>query len=141
MNTSILIALLMMFACFLIGVPISLSMFGVSIFYFISCDMSLGQILSVAMSRLTANTVLVSIPLLIFTANIMNSGKVTEYMFTFCKALAGSRKGALAYLNVLVSLIFSGMTGSAVADASGIGIMEIREMEKDGYDTPYSWAV
>ncbi|MCD8224616.1 MAG: TRAP transporter large permease [Clostridiales bacterium] len=141
MNNIIFFVLILMMVCFLIRLPISLTMFCVSILYFILSGMNIGQVLSIAMSRLAANSNLVSIPLFIFTANIMNSGKVTEHMFTFCKALIGRRKGALAYLNILISLIFSGMTGSAVADASGIGIMEIREMEKDGYDVPFSSAI
>jgi tripartite ATP-independent transporter DctM subunit len=71
----------------------------------------------------------------------MNSGKVTENMFTFTKALVGNKRGALAYINIIISLIFSGMTGSAAADAAGIGIMEIKEMKKDGYDAPFSAAI
>jgi tripartite ATP-independent transporter DctM subunit len=62
-------------------------------------------------------------------------------MFAFSKALVGRRRGALAYVNVIVSLIFSGMTGSAIADAAGIGIMEINAMEADGYDAPFSCAI
>lgn len=141
MNASIAVVIVVMMVCFVIRVPISLTMFGVSIVYFLMNHMGVGTILSIAMSRLSANAVLVSIPLFIFTANIMNSGKVTERMMTFCKAVIGPKKGALAYLNVLISLIFSGMTGSAVADASGIGLMEIKEMDKDGYDTEFSAAI
>ena len=141
MNSYIIFALILMMFCFLIRIPISLTMFSVSAVYFILNGMNPGQLLGVVMSRLSANGNLVAIPLFIFMANIMNSGKVTEHMFTFCKAVIGKKKGALAYLNVLISLIFSGMTGSAVADASGIGIVEIKEMEKDGYDTAFSCAL
>lgn len=141
MNEAIIIVLILMMICFLIRIPISLTMFGVAITYFLLSGMNPGQLLGIVMSRLNANGNLVAIPLFIFMANIMNSGKVTEHMFTFCKAVIGNRKGALAYLNILISLIFAGMTGSAVADASGIGMMEIREMDKDGYDTPFSAAI
>ena len=137
----IFIAIGILLICFLIRMPISLSMFITAISYFLMRGMDAGQVLTIAMSRLSSASNLVAIPLFIFTANIMNSGKVTEYMFTFSKAVIGKRKGALAYLNILISLIFSGMTGAAVADASGLGIMEIREMERDGYDMPFSCAL
>lgn len=137
----IFIAIGILLVCFLIRMPISLSMFITAISYFLMRGMDAGQVLTIAMSRLSSASNLVAIPLFIFTANIMNSGKVTEYMFTFSKAVIGKRKGALAYLNILISLIFSGMTGAAVADASGLGIMEIREMDKDGYDMPFSCAL
>ena len=141
MKTQIISAIVLMMILFMIRSPISLTMYLVAIAYFFGTGMNPGQLLGIVMSRLYANGNLVAIPLFIFTANIMNSGKVTEHMFTFCKAVIGKRKGALAYLNVLISLIFAGMTGSAVADVSGIGLMEIREMDKDGYDTPFSCAV
>lgn len=137
----IIIAIVLLMICFLIRMPISLSMFAVAISYFLMRGMDPGQILTIAMSRLSSASNLVAIPLFIFTANIMNSGRVTEYMFTFSKAVIGKRKGALAYLNILISLIFSGMTGAAVADASGLGIMEIKAMEEDGYDMPFSCAL
>ena len=71
----------------------------------------------------------------------MNSGKVTQHMFTFVKALIGKKRGAMAYINIVISLIFSGMSGSALADAAGIGIIEIEEMKRDGYDVPFSAAL
>ncbi len=64
----------------------------------------------------------------------MNAGKITEYVFGVCKGLVGRFAGGLAHVNVLASLVFSGMTGSAVADASGLGKMEIDAMRAEGYD-------
>lgn len=127
--------------CFLLNTPIGVGMIGACVCYFLAAGRDVGLIADIMMNNLYTNTVMIAIPLFIFTANIMNSGKVTEHMFTFAKSVVGKKKGAMAYVNILVSLIFSGMTGSAMADASGIGLMEINEMENDGYDTAFSCAI
>ena len=133
--------LIILAICFIIRIPIGFSMLFSSIIYFLIVGKDIGTVADVVMSNLYSNSTFVAIPLFIFTANIMNSGKVTEYMFTFSKALVGRKRGAMAYINILVSLIFSGMTGSALADASGIGVVEVNEMRKDGYDGPFSCAI
>ncbi|MFI3200409.1 MAG: TRAP transporter large permease [Eubacteriales bacterium] len=127
--------------CFIIRIPVGLSLFISCTIFFISAGRNISDLIDVAMSQLNAQTTLIAIPLFILTANVMNSGKVSEYMFTFTKALVGAKRGALAYINIIVSLIFSGMTGSAMADVSGIGSMELEEMRKDGYDMPFSSAL
>lgn len=66
---------------------------------------------------------------------------MTDILFEFSKACIGKRRGALAHVNALLSLIFAGMSGSAVADASGIGTIEIAAMKKDGYDDEFSCAI
>ena len=141
MSFQLILVLIVMAICFAIKVPIGLSMFCVCVVFFLTSGRNIGMVSDVAMSTLYDNTVLVAVPLFIFTANIMNSGKVTEHMFTFTKALVGRKRGAMAYINIIVSLIFSGMTGSSMADAAGIGTMEIAEMKKDGYDAPFSAAI
>ena len=87
------------------------------------------------------NGTIVAVPLFIFAANVMNAGKITEYVFGTCMGLVGRFRGGLAHVNVLASLVFSGMTGSAIADATGIGTMEIEVMKKQGYDDPFSCAI
>ena len=87
------------------------------------------------------NGTLIAVPLFIFAANIMNAGKITEYVFGVCKGLVGRFHGGLAHVNVLASLVFSGMTGSAVADASGLGKMEIDAMRAEGYDDGFSCGI
>ena len=67
--------------------------------------------------------------------------EVTDKLFSFCNGLLGRLKGGTAQVNVFISLIFSGMTGSAIADASGIGLMEIDQMKKEGYDAEFSCAI
>ena len=76
------------------------------------------------------NYTMLAAPLFIFMANVLNEGEVTDKLFSFCNGLLGRLKGGTAQVNVFISLIFSGMTGSAIADASGIGLMEIDQMKK-----------
>ena len=87
------------------------------------------------------NGTIVAVPLFVFAANLMNSSTVTDYIFGFCDGLVGRFRGGMAHVNVLCSLVFSGMTGSAIADATGIGTMEIEVMKKQGYDDPFSCAI
>ncbi len=138
---TIFLPLLLLALFFLLRIPVGLGMISACVVYFIATGKDIGLVSDTIMSQLYASSIMIAIPLFIFTANIMSSGKVTEYMFTFVKALIGKRKGALAYLNIVISLIFSGMTGSAAADAAGLGVIEISEMEKDGYDLPFSAAI
>ncbi|MBN2395549.1 MAG: TRAP transporter large permease, partial [Candidatus Atribacteria bacterium] len=77
----------------------------------------------------------------VFTANVMNASQITDKIFDFARSIIGRKHGATGYVNILASLIFAGMTGSAVADASGLGILEITQMKKEGYDMPFSCAI
>ena len=133
--------LILLFALFLLKVPISFSLIGASAIYFLITGMDIGLVCEKMISQLYFNYIIIAVPLFIFTANVLNSSKVSDYMFGFCKAVIGKRKGALAYVNVLISLIFSGMTGSSFADASGIGKIEVEAMHKDGYDDAFSCAI
>ena len=103
-----------------------------------------GQLHLVAQKSIEAiftNTTIIAVPLFIFAANVMNAGKITEYVFGVCKGLVGRFPGGLAHVNILASLVFSGMTGSAVADASGLGKMEIDAMRAEGYDDGFSCGI
>ena len=103
-----------------------------------------GQLHLIAQKTIEAiftNGTIVAVPLFVFAANLMNSSTVTDYIFGFCDGLVGRFRGGMAHVNVLCSLVFSGMTGSAIADATGIGTMEIEMMKKQGYDDPFSCAI
>lgn len=102
---------------------------------------SLHLVAQKTIEQIFSNGTLIAVPLFIFAANIMNAGKITEYVFGVCKGLVGRFHGGLAHVNVLASLVFSGMTGSAVADASGLGKMEIDAMRAEGYDDGFSCAI
>jgi TRAP-type transport system large permease protein len=79
--------------------------------------------------------VLLAVPLFIVAANIMNAGSISERLLDFCVAIVGRFKGGLGHVNVVSSLIFSGMSGSAVADAAGIGKVIIEMMVRSGHYT------
>jgi TRAP-type transport system large permease protein len=99
-----------------------------------------GQDLSLASEQFIQSvydsTLLLAVPLFIVAANIMNVGAISDRLLEFCKALVGRFKGGMAQVDILVSLIFSGMSGSAVADAAGVGQVTIKMMLKTGHYTP-----
>lgn len=123
---------------FIIKMPIGLSMFVGSIAYFLIKGMSLGSFVNAVCYGLTGSYILIALPLFVFTANVMNSSKVTDHIYDFANALVGRFRGGTGYVNIVGSLIFAGMTGSALADASGIGQLEIQAMKKEGYDVPFA---
>lgn len=124
-----------------LSAPISISMMLATLSYLLVSGGDIGIICHKMMYNTYTSYVIIAVPLFIFMANVMNAGQVTDILFDFSKACIGKRKGALAYVNVLLSLIFAGMSGSAVADASGIGTIEIAAMKRDGYDEPFSAAI
>jgi tripartite ATP-independent transporter DctM subunit len=126
---------------FAIRMPIGLGMLAGSIAYYLAKGLSLGSLLNTVCYGLTNAYILIAIPLFIFTANVMNSSEVTDKIFDFARSIIGRRHGATGYVNIVASLIFAGMTGSAVADASGLGTLEISQMKKEGYDMPFSCAI
>lgn len=88
------------------------------------------------------SAILLAVPLFIVAANIMNAGSITDRLLAFCVAAVGRFKGGLGHVNVVASLIFSGMSGSAVADAAGIGKIIISMMTRDGrYSRGYAAAI
>ncbi len=84
---------------------------------------------------------LLAVPFFIFAGNLMNTGGITERVFSFARVLVGHFRGGLAHVNVVASIIFSGMSGSALADAGGLGNMEIKAMRDAGYDDGFAGAV
>lgn len=141
MNAAIFIALGILAVCFLIKIPIPLSIFVGSLSYILITGDDIGLIASSVMGSLYSNSTMVAVPLFIFLANILSSSKVAEYMFAFVKSLFGRSRGAAAYMNILDSLIFAGMSGSALADVCGMGMLEINEMRKDGIDDEFACAI
>lgn len=85
--------------------------------------------------------VLLAIPLFMLSGELMNNGGVTDRMYGFAQKLVGHIRGGLAHVNVLGSMIFAGMSGSAVADAAGLGNMEIKAMTDRGFDPDFSAAI
>ncbi len=137
----VLLLFIFLALCFIIRMPVSLSMLCASIGYFVFSGRSMEQVFSVMSGNMYSNYTMLAAPLFIFMANVMNEGEVTDKLFKFCNGLFGRMRGGTAQVNVAASLIFSGMTGSAIADASGIGLMEIEQMKKEGYDGEFSCAL
>lgn len=84
------------------------------------------------------NYTLVAIPLFVLTGNLMNAGGITDRIFTFVRRCLGHLNGGLAHANIGASVLFAGMSGSAVADAAGMGAVEIKAMKDQGYDPGFS---
>jgi tripartite ATP-independent transporter DctM subunit len=84
---------------------------------------------------------LLAMPFFILAARIMNSAGITGRIFNLCLALVGHKRGGLAHVNVISSMVFSGISGSAMADVAGLGAVEIKAMKENGYDPGYAAAV
>ncbi len=84
---------------------------------------------------------LLAVPFFILAANIMNTGSITPRIFNFANSLVGHLRGGLGHVNVLSSMFFAGMSGTAVADAAGLGALEIRAMRDQGYPLKYSTGI
>ena len=141
MSWYLLIPFAFLVFAFVILMPIGLGMLAGSIAYYLAKGLSIGSLVNTVCYGLTNAYILIAIPLFVFTANVMNSSEVTDKIFDFARTLIGRRHGATGYVNIVASLIFAGMTGSAVADASGLGTLEISQMKKEGYDMPFSCAI
>jgi len=137
----IIVLFVVLTLCFIIRMPVSLAMLIASISYFMVSGRSMEQVFTVLTGNMFSNYTMLAAPLFIFMANVMNEGEITDKLFKFCNGLFGRLRGGTAQVNVATSLIFSGMTGSAIADASGIGLMEIEQMKKEGYDLDFSCAL
>lgn len=87
------------------------------------------------------NYTLLAVPFFILAGNLMNETGITDSIFGFAQKLVGHMRGGLAQVNVVASMIFAGVSGAAVADVAGLGIIEIRAMEKKGYEKNYSAAI
>ena len=129
-------------AFLLLGVPIAISMGLTAVLTFIF--MGEGFVLPMVAQRMYSSTTaftLLAIPFFILAGNLMNAGGITRRVFGFALALVGHLRGGLGHVNVVSSMIFSGMSGAAVADAAGLGMVELEAMTKSGYDRRFSAAI
>ncbi len=142
MNTGMLILVLVLLAALALRMPIGFSMLVSGIAYLVTTRQDLGLVAEQVSNGLYNSYVLLAVPLFIFAANLMNAGTVSERIFDFCRILVGRLRGGLAQIDILVSLIFSGMSGSAIADAAGPGLVTIRQMlTKPEYPRGFAAAV
>jgi C4-dicarboxylate transporter DctM subunit len=126
----------------LMRMPIGFSMIASGIAYVLVKRQDVGLIAEQVGNGLYNSYVLLAVPLFVFAANVMNAGTVSERIFDFCRILVGRVRGGLAQVDILVSVVFSGMSGSAIADAAGPGLVTIRQMlKKPEYSPGFAGAV
>ncbi len=135
MSAAFLACLGSLFLLAAIGAPIAYATIVSAVIYLFMTGQDLGLAGEQVIYGLYDSFVLLAVPLFIVAANIMNAGSISERLLQFCVALVGRFKGGLGHVNVVSSLIFSGMSGSAVADAAGIGKVIIEMMVKSGHYT------
>jgi len=142
MSIAFLVFLMVLFLLAAIGAPIAFAIILAATTY-LAVD---GQDIALAgeqiMQGLYASFILLAVPLFIVAANIMNAGTISGRLLNFCIAVVGRFRGGMGHVNVVASLIFSGMSGSAIADAAGIGKIVIEMMTKNGrYPAGYAAAI
>ena len=130
MSVAFLVCLAALFGLAAIGAPIALAMLVGAIGYLLISGQDLGLAGEQILQGLFNSFILLAVPLFIVAANIMNAGTISDRLLGFCVALVGRFRGGLGHVNVIASLIFSGMSGSAVADAAGVGKIIIAMMTK-----------
>lgn len=136
MSLALGLCLLTILALATIGAPISLAMIVSAVVYLAVKGQDLAIAAEQIIQGLYDGFVLLAIPLFIVAANFMNAGTISDRLTQFCLALVGRMKGGLGHVNVVTSIIFAGMSGSAVADAVGLGKVSIDMMLKGNRYTP-----
>ena len=136
MSAAFLFCLATLFGAAAIGAPIAHSLIIAATVYLAMTGLDLGLASEQILQGLFNSFILLAVPLFIVAANIMNAGTISDRLLGFCVALVGRFRGGLGHVNVVASLIFSGMSGSAIADAAGIGKIVIEMMTKNGRYAP-----
>lgn len=140
-NTIVIILLVCMLVMFMLKIPvyISMALTGCALM-FVTSGMKwsiLSQYLYTGVNSFT----LLSIPLFLLAAKLMNTGSIAKKLFAFCMKVVGWLPGGLGHVNVLCSVVFAGMSGTAVSDAGGLGSIEIKAMNENGFDNDFSCCV
>jgi C4-dicarboxylate transporter DctM subunit len=126
----------------LLGLPIGYSMIAGSILYLLLAGLDLGTSAEQILNGLYSSYVLLAVPLFLFSAELMNVSKMTDHLLRFCDMLVGRFRGGLGHINIVQSIIFAGMSGSAIADLAGTGRISIDMMTRNNrYPVSYAAAV
>jgi tripartite ATP-independent transporter DctM subunit len=123
-----------------LGFPVVFSIGLTSVFYMLKEGINL---VTVAQRMILGidNFAFLAVPFFILAGNVMNTGGITTRIFRFAASIVGYIPGGLAHANVIASIIFAGMSGAAIADAGGLGTIEIKAMREGGYDLGFSAAI
>ena len=140
MTLSIVIFLLIFIILLLLGTPIVFCLGISSLVYLLVSGIAMSVVSQKIIYSLQSFPLL-AVPLFILAGTLMNTGGITKRIFDFLEAIIGRLKGGLAQVNILASMVFAGMSGTAVADAAGLGVVEIEAMKSRNYKLDYSAAV
>ncbi len=123
------------------GLPVAIAMAGSSLIYIlVSGDMPGFAVVHRMIGGIDSFPLL-AVPFFILAGNLMNNAGITNRIYNYALALVGWLKGGLGHVNVVGSVIFAGMSGTAIADAAGLGTIEIKAMKDHGYDTEFAVGV
>ena len=139
MNSLYLFVILMVFI--VLGAPIGFVMVILPTIYILLTDAMPLSVIPYQMYNSVAHSALVAIPFFLLTGELMNHGKITDRLVDLSRELVGRIRGGLAQVNVLISMIFAGMNGSAIADSAVVGSLIIPAMQRAGYSGPFSAAL
>ena len=135
-------ALLISFLVMMIaGVPVAIAMAGSALVYFLLTGDTPPSVVVHRMVSGIDSFPLLAVPFFILAGNLMNNAGITTRIYNFALALVGWMKGGLGHVNIIGSVIFAGMSGTAIADAAGLGTIEIKAMKEHGYSTEFSVGV
>lgn len=136
-----IIFLFLMVVMFILGIPVVISLGLTSVLMmYVKGGIKWATIIQQMIGGLNTFTLL-AVPMFLLAGKLMNSSGTTDRLFDFAKKLVGWLPGGLAHVNIVSSIIFAGMSGTAVSDASGLGIIEIRAMNQAGFDKEFSASV
>lgn len=142
MSLALIAMFVLFFAFCAIGLPIGFAMISSGIAFLALEGRDLGLVADQIMNNLYRSFVLLAVPLFIFAADVMNLGSISDRLLSFAVLLVGRIRGGLAHVNVVLSVIFSGMSGSAIADAAGPGKLMIQLMLRgDRYQPGFAGAI
>lgn len=135
-----LLLLLLMLVLIAVGIPVVFSLGIITLLLYLSEGVSLTAFAQ-RMALGADSYSLLALPLFILTGKVMNAGGITHRILRFANAIIGHFRGGVAQANVVASMVFAGISGAAVADAAGLGTVEIETMKKSGYRLDFSAAV
>ena len=128
----------MLFGMLLVGVPVAVALAGSSAVFIYFSGATPPMVVAHRMINGVDSFPLLAVPFFILAGNLMNTAGITERIFNFALALVGWMRGGLGHVNVGASVIFAGMSGAAVADAGGLGAIEIKAMRDAKYDAKFA---
>jgi len=141
MNWLFAIPIVMFILIFIIRLPIAFGLMLTGVSFLLASGQDLGLVAGHILSNLFDQYVIIAVPLFVFTANVLNRGEITDRLFNWVNSFIARYRGGLAHVTIIDSMVYSGMTGSSVAEAAGLGKMEIAAMKKVGYEGGFSCAI